>query len=72
MSDTPQLDVLSLPEANIRWGSFGRDEHIQRRIKHWYPPPICFFSVMATMKNIPDIFLMIVRKLPTSFATTSS
>jgi hypothetical protein len=43
MSDMPQLDVLSLPEVNIKWGSFGRDEHIRRRIK--------------TMVSSPDMML---------------
>jgi hypothetical protein len=59
-SDTSQLGVLSLPEVNIMWGSFGWDEHIWRRIEknNGILPQCDVFSVMATKKNIPDIFLM--------------
>jgi hypothetical protein len=56
---TSQLDVLSLSEVNIRWGSFGWDENILRaKTNTGILPYYDAFSVMATKKNTLDIFLM--------------
>jgi hypothetical protein len=63
---TPQLDVLSLPEVNIMWGSFGTSGEG----KNTGILPRCdVFPVMATKKNIPYIFLM--QRLPWRFAEGS-
>jgi hypothetical protein len=52
MSDMPWLDVLSLPEVNIRWRSFGRDEHIRRRIKTLVSSPnMMFFQSWQQQKT---------------------
>jgi hypothetical protein len=48
---TSQLDVLSLPEVNIMWGSFGWDENILRAKNTGILSGYDVFSVMARRKT---------------------